>query len=168
MVSGLHGGAAAWPWSTVEFFHPNPEPSRNRANQTIIGGGLPIGNGETAALVFPVAEAFSTAPGFELRRGVHLWLGMTTAMASDAATMPLGVVSIETYRRSSARAPHALHLENASVTVASDVGSVTRRRRAPTACRERGARGRPLTVSVTASSPVRSSGLRTRRAARRV
>ena len=91
------GAAAAWPWSTVEFFHPNPEPSRNRANQTIIGGGLPIGNGETAALVFPVAEAFSTAPGFELRRGVHLWLGMTTAMASDAATMPLGVVSIETY-----------------------------------------------------------------------
>ena len=96
-MSGSPGGAAAWPWSTVEFFHPNPEPSRNRANQTIIGGGLPIGNGETAALVFPVVEAFSTAPGFELRRGVHLWLGMTTAMASDAATMPLGVVSIETY-----------------------------------------------------------------------
>ena len=151
------GAAAAWPWSTVEFFHPNPEPSRNRANQTIIGGGLPIGNGETAALVFPVAEAFSTAPGFELRRGVHLWLGMTTAMASDAATMPLGVVSIETYPPivGGARFRHALHLENASVTVASDVGSVTAYVDARTnrvVASVRGARGRPLTVSVTASS----------------
>ena len=93
-MSGSPGATAAWPWSTVEFFHPNPEPSRNRANQTIIGGGLPIGNGETAAL------SVDDAPGRGRLRAAA-WrargLTMTTAMASDAATMPLGVVSIETY-----------------------------------------------------------------------
>ena len=91
-----------------------------------ISGGMPIGNGETAALLFPVQRPFNTTDTFRVGAGVHLVLTMATAMASDTALMPLALVSIETdpplgtsdFRQS-------LHLANATATVSSSVGSVT-------------------------------------------
>ena len=59
-------------WRTVTFDTPTTEPSINQAGQKIIGGGMPIGNGETTAIVFPVTHAFSPSSGFELREGVHV------------------------------------------------------------------------------------------------
>jgi hypothetical protein len=54
------GAAAPKPlvWDT-----PLLEPNHNRAGKTIIGGGMPIGNGETAALVFPVVKPFMVHAG---------------------------------------------------------------------------------------------------------
>ena len=51
---------------------------------------MPIGNGDTAALVFPLARGISSGPSFSLGPGVHVWLNMQTAMASDQSLMPLG------------------------------------------------------------------------------
>ena len=79
-------------WRSVVFDTPTAEPGLNQAKQPIISGGMPIGNGETTALVFPVTKGFAPTSEFELQAGVHVWLGMTTAMASDMAPMSLGVV----------------------------------------------------------------------------
>ena len=55
-------------WSTVVFDTPTPEPGKNRLGAPIISGGMPIGNGNTAALVFPLvsgiqSESFGLGPG---------------------------------------------------------------------------------------------------------
>ena len=55
-------------WSTVVFDTPTPEPGKNRLGAPIILGGMPIGNGDTAALVFPLvsgiqSESFELGPG---------------------------------------------------------------------------------------------------------
>lgn len=119
-------GVAVADWRNVVFDSPTAEPGKNRAKQPIISGGMPIGNGETAALVFPVTQAFNATPDFGLREGVHIWVSMATAMASDQSIMSLGVVSIETdpplgvneFRQT-------LVLENGSVEISTAVGTVT-------------------------------------------
>ena len=113
-------------WRVITFDTPTQEPALNRAKQKIIGGGMPIGNGETTAIVFPVTRAFSTSPGFELREGVHMWLGMTTAMASDMTPFSLGIVSIVTDPPLGIDGfQQSLYLTNATVEVSTSVGSVS-------------------------------------------
>ena len=64
-------------WDRVVFDSPTKEPGLNVANQPIISGGMPLGNGDTTALVFPVVEGggFSIG-GIDVREGVHVWIGM--------------------------------------------------------------------------------------------
>ena len=111
-------------WDTVTFDTPTVEPGVNIGGLPIISGGMPIGNGETTALVFPLVEPLEQN-GFRLDPGVHMWLGMTTAMASDMSLMPLGVVSIVTNPPlGTGSFSQTLHLQNASVKVSTDKGSV--------------------------------------------
>ena len=113
-------------WRTVTFDTPTAEPSLNIEQQKIIGGGMPIGNGETTATVFPVTRAFSTSPDFELHEGVHVWLGMMTAMASDMAPFSLGIVSVVTDPPlGSDGFQQSLFLTNATVVISTSVGTVT-------------------------------------------
>ena len=77
-------------WSTVVFDTPTPEPGKNRLGAPIISGGMPIGNGDTASLVFPLVSGVES-DSFRLGPGVHIWLSMQTAMASDMSLMPLGI-----------------------------------------------------------------------------
>ena len=116
-------------WSTTTWYTPTPEPALANASigeMSHIAGGLPIGNGDTAGILFPVTKAFNTTPSFHLEAGVHLMLSMATAMASDSALMPLGVVSISTdppLGVSSFR--QSLHLTNATAEVRTSVGVIS-------------------------------------------
>lgn len=117
---------AAADWRTVTFDAPTPEPGFNQAKRPVISGGMPIGNGETVALVFPVSQPFRSAPYFNLSEGVHLWLSMATAMALDQSLMPLGVVSIQTDPPLGQESfSQTLFLENATVQISTAVGSVS-------------------------------------------
>ena len=119
--------AAAADWSVVTFPTPANEPAKNMKGDPIISGGMPIGDGETTALVFPVTAAFNTSDSFGLEPGVHVMLGMMTAMASDMAPMPLGIVSIKTEPPLFSAADsfrQSLYLENATVEITTSVGSV--------------------------------------------
>ena len=120
------GAAPRADWSTVTFTDPTVEPGINEAGHTVVSGGMPIGNGETTALVFPVVSAFNSTAGFRLNEGVHILVGMTTAMASDMAPMSLGVVSIETDPPlGTVGFVQRLHLTNATAEVTTSVGSVS-------------------------------------------
>jgi hypothetical protein len=117
------------PWGNVTFPTPTPEPGVNQGGQQVISGGMPIGNGETTGLVFSLAEPLTVGSGggggFRLDRGVHVWLRMTTAMASDMSLMSLGVVSIVTDPPLTAGSFYqTLHLNNATVEVISEAGKV--------------------------------------------
>ncbi len=117
------GAVAAW--DTVTFDKPTSEPGKNVGGMPIISGGMPIGNGETTALVFPLIDPLVATGGFQLEPGVHLWIGMTTAMASDQSLMPLAVVSVVTKPPLGTEAfAQTLHLRNASVEVKTSKGSV--------------------------------------------
>ena len=49
-------------YTKVTWTSPTEEPQRNTKGQPIIGGGMPVGNGETALLVFPLAPHGSVSP----------------------------------------------------------------------------------------------------------
>jgi hypothetical protein len=142
-------------WSTLTFTTPVEEPSENQGSKPIIGGGVPIGNGETTALYFPTVSPFNTSSEFGLSPGVHLYLGMTTAMASDTTLMPLAIVSIETEPPLGIEGfAHSLHLENASATVSTSVGTVAAwvEENNRVVARVVGAAGRALRVNVSVHS----------------
>eukprot|EP00945_MAST-04E_sp_MAST-4E-sp1_P001608 g1608.t1 len=123
IVGGWAAQLAAW--DTVTFDKPTSEPGKNVGGMPIISGGMPIGNGETTALVFPLIDPLVATGGFQLEPGVHLWIGMTTAMASDQSLMPLAVVSVVTKPPLGTEAfAQTLHLRNASVEVKTPKGSV--------------------------------------------
>lgn len=76
----------SWDTATVE-------PSINIKGMPIIGGGMPVGNGETACLVFPLKNApfhYSKDTDFSLPSGVSFFVSMATAMASDTSLFQLG------------------------------------------------------------------------------
>jgi hypothetical protein len=97
-----HAARAPAHYRTITWETPTVEPQRNVKNQPIIGGGMPVGNGETVALVFPLAgatanERLDAASGFSLPQGsVSLLVNMATAMASDTSLFGLGMVSLVT------------------------------------------------------------------------
>eukprot|EP01001_Neometanema_parovale_P007003 NODE_332_length_2657_cov_50.772691_g312_i0.p1 GENE.NODE_332_length_2657_cov_50.772691_g312_i0~~NODE_332_length_2657_cov_50.772691_g312_i0.p1 ORF type:complete len:832 (-),score=157.15 NODE_332_length_2657_cov_50.772691_g312_i0:160-2604(-) len=114
-------------WDTLEWTTPTSEPSKNRANQPIIGGGMPIGNGDTVALVFPNTKTQTITKDFSLPTGVSFFVNMATAMASDTALMGLGMVSIMTKPNlfdGSTDFRQTLYLRNASVSVSTSKGTV--------------------------------------------
>ena len=102
--------AAAPPALDIAWDTPTHEPSRNAEGlaegHPMIGGGMPVGNGETALLVFPLAphahgNGSSSAPnpnlgGFQLPNSVSFLVNMATAMASDTSLFKLGMVSLVT------------------------------------------------------------------------
>jgi hypothetical protein len=89
--------------STV-WTSPTAEPGTNVHRQTngpVISGGMPLGNGETTALVFPLAPVnnsnFSLVPApFILQNSLSFFVSMTTAMASDTSPFKLGMISLVT------------------------------------------------------------------------
>jgi hypothetical protein len=157
MLLPLLGAAAlsTGVWDTVKWTTPTSEPGTNQAKQPVVSGGMPIGNGETTALVFPVSKAFNTSSGFSVPVGVHLLLSMTTAMASDTELFPLALVTIETHPPlGTDDFCQTLHLSNGSVCVSTSVGSVNAWVDASTnhvLARVRGAAG-PLSANVTVHS----------------
>ena len=82
---------------------PTAEPGTKVHRQTngpVISGGMPLGNGETTALVFPLAPVngsnFSLVPPpFILQNSLSFFVSMTTAMASDTSLFKLGMVSLD-------------------------------------------------------------------------
>ena len=60
-------------WSTVTFDVPTTEPGANVEGIPVISGSMPIGNGETTAIVFPLDNPLET-DGFKLEEGVHVWV----------------------------------------------------------------------------------------------
>ena len=111
-------------WSTVTFDTPTPEPGTNIGGIPVISGGMPIGNGETAALVFPLDKPLET-DSFRLEEGVHVWVSMATAMASDMSLMPIGVVSIITNPPLGTKDfSQTLSLQNATVEIKTSQGRV--------------------------------------------
>ena len=75
--------------------------------------------------MFGVNETFKTISGFGLDVGVHVYMQMTTAMASDASLMPLGILSLITkpslYENSS-NFNQVLYMHNATVVISTDIG----------------------------------------------
>ena len=72
-----------------------------QTNGPVISGGMPLGNGETTALAFPLAPVngsnFSLVPApFILQNSLSFFVSMTTAMASDTSPFKLGMVSLVT------------------------------------------------------------------------
>ena len=63
-------------WRTVTFTSPSVEPGTNEKGLPVVNGGMPIGNGDTTAVVFPVTVPFNTSEDFELSEGVHIMVGM--------------------------------------------------------------------------------------------
>ena len=61
IAAGCQRVAAGADYRTITWTTPTVEPAHNTKNQAIIGGGMPVGNGETALLVFPLVPV--TAPG---------------------------------------------------------------------------------------------------------
>ena len=119
-------------WDTL-----TPEPSANKNGKLIIGGGMPVGNGELLGLVFPVARGTAGAdlpgqPNFDLPSGVSFMVDMQTAMGSDTSLLGVGMVTLETHPRgllSNVAADgvfvQTLHAANGSVTVRTSVATVT-------------------------------------------
>ena len=125
LLFAISTSAAEPDWRTVAWHTITEEPQHNMKGKPIISGGMPIGNGETTALVFPVGKAFNTSATFGLGAGVHIRLGMMTAMASDMAPMELGIVSIITDPPlGDVGFLQELYLHNATVEVSTSVGSV--------------------------------------------
>ena len=123
------GASTSTNWDAVVFDTPSVEPGTNAEGKPVISGGMPIGNGETTALVFPLTSPVETSSGFRLEIGVHIWIAMTTAMASDTALMPLGVVSIITYpslfsgmHNNTFQFSQTLHMGNATVEIETSNG----------------------------------------------
>ena len=73
---------------------PTLEPSRNKKNASIIGSGLPIGNGRTLAYVFQINpdDTSGVIPNstFNVPIGVSFMVDMPEAMASDGSLFGLG------------------------------------------------------------------------------
>ena len=62
LLFGLLGLAQAGAkYTTVTWTTPTVEPQRNKKNQAVISGGMPVGNGETALLVFPLVPSSGPA-----------------------------------------------------------------------------------------------------------
>eukprot|EP00948_MAST-09A_sp_MAST-9A-sp1_P003145 g3145.t1 len=95
-------------------------------SQPIIGGAMPIGNGEFVANVFSLDKEINQTADFKLSKGIHFWLQMTTAMASDTTLFPLGIVSIATEPSlnlsSEGGYRQVLFMENATVVFSTNVG----------------------------------------------
>jgi hypothetical protein len=87
----------AWDSPTIE-----PGVAHRNTNGPVIGGGMPLGNGEVAVLAFPlvpvVGSNFSlpAAGDFVLQSSISFFVSMTTAMASDTSPFKLGMVSLVT------------------------------------------------------------------------
>ena len=93
--------ALAFQGPLLTWTSPTKEPSRNTAGGTIVGGGMPIGNGQTTALVFPLVPGFvneSTFAGSNFTLvpdSVSFIVSSSQAMASDTSLFALGMVSVE-------------------------------------------------------------------------
>lgn len=97
LLAVLWAGPSCGSGRSIEWSSPTAEPAVNRAGQPIIGGGMPIGNGETTALVFPVTDKPVAPPGagsFAIAPGVSFLVSMATAMASDTSLFQLGLVTV--------------------------------------------------------------------------
>jgi hypothetical protein len=86
---------------TVVWNTATKEPSRNKNNDSIIGSGLPIGNGETVAYVFKLSPSDDRKPlpnasYFDLPIGVSFIVDMPEAMASDGSLFSLGMITLDT------------------------------------------------------------------------
>ena len=90
---------------TVTWTTPTVEPGQahRNTNGPVISGGMPLGNGETAVLAFPLVPAAGSnfrLPGdvgaFVLQSSISFFVSMTTAMASDTSLFKLGMVSLVT------------------------------------------------------------------------
>ena len=62
LLGGLHGATAAADYTKVTWATPTAEPSKNTKGQPVISGGMPVGNGETAVLAFPIVPQAPPAP----------------------------------------------------------------------------------------------------------
>eukprot|EP01047_Picozoa_sp_COSAG01_P004788 COSAG01_NODE_159_length_23702_cov_119.507585_23_plen_254_part_00 len=60
LLVGLAQQAGA-DYTTVTWTTPTVEPQRNKKDQAVISGGMPVGNGETALLVFPLVPSSGLA-----------------------------------------------------------------------------------------------------------
>ena len=109
---------------------PTLEPSRNKKNASIIGSGLPIGNGRTLAYVFQINpdDTSGVIPNstFNVPIGVSFMVDMPEAMASDGSLFGLGMVSIVTTPSMFAAKDWRLHFtqllntSDASVTISTE------------------------------------------------
>ena len=124
------GTAQAFTPPPITWTTPSTEPGTNKANQPVISGGMPLGNGETVAAVFPLVHPaqLPASAGFDLVDGsVSFFVSMSTAMASDTSLFKLGMVSLTTtpslFSGDPASFTQTLDLATATVTVATDIGT---------------------------------------------
>ena len=115
-------------WNKITFSSLWKEPQRNLKGQSIVGGHVPIGNGEFTAKVFPLVDPITINDTFVLKPGIHIWMDMTTAMASDATLMSLGVLSLEfdppIFDFSDSVFEETLFLSNATVSFKTKYGEI--------------------------------------------
>ena len=116
---------------TLTWTTPTQEPSRNTAGAPIVGGGMPIGNGKTTALVFPLVPGFVNESTFEgsnftlVPDSVTFVVSSSAAMASDTSLFALGTVSISVPGLFGGKTfEQTLNTSDASVTVKTSTATV--------------------------------------------
>ena len=150
---------------SVVWGSPTAEPCKahRNTNGPVIGGGMPLGNGELAVLAFPLVPVVGSnftlpnAGGFVLQSSISFFVSMTTAMASDTSLFKLGMVSLVTdpplFEPSLTAFEQRLDMERAIFTVR----ATSKGGRAVVAQIYVDANSNTISVSLNSSEPLRLS-----------
>eukprot|EP01048_Picozoa_sp_COSAG05_P024258 COSAG05_NODE_5622_length_1128_cov_1.343052_1_plen_293_part_10 len=81
---GAHRAHAVADYSTITWTTPTIEPQHNTKDQAIISGGMPVGNGETALLVFPLVPPPVPVPKCTFEAGADYNTGLGQPVPADS------------------------------------------------------------------------------------